>query len=284
VRMPVNVPAGGKLLVSGGLVNFFVGSSLTVAGELEIQSNGRIRLDGSNPPRDLTLTAGSSLSGFGTIRLEGSNRAVLAGDIAFGIGLLEMNGSSSISGAATLTISSGSEVRFDHSSTIPGSVTVDGTLTVTSASVTLTINGTLALNAGGTLNNPGTLQVGAFVNNGGTINGNAPLLIGGGSGAPLINGIQLITSQPSSLQRAQASAALREVLISWSGRTRQAFVIETSADLRRWSDASATITEVAPGSYQARLAFSHKEQAFFRVRLVFREVPDRRSGKPYQPY
>ena len=67
---PVNVPVGGRFLVStNGIMNFSSGSSLTVAGELEVQSGGRVRLDGSNPPRDVTLAAGSVLSGAGTIQI-----------------------------------------------------------------------------------------------------------------------------------------------------------------------------------------------------------------------
>src|SRR5207245_8082328 len=124
-------------------------------------------------------------------------------------------------GTNLLTIATGSTVQFDHSLTFDGSITVDGTLTLTSASVILTINGTLTLNGGGTLNNPGTVRVGAFVNNGGTINPptNPPVVIGVGPAAPQINGIQLVTSQPGSLQKAHASSAHREVLITWSGRT-----------------------------------------------------------------
>src|SRR5438876_3306115 len=49
VRVPVNVPAGGKLLLStNALVNFTVGSSLTVGGELEIQEGARLRLDANS--------------------------------------------------------------------------------------------------------------------------------------------------------------------------------------------------------------------------------------------
>jgi len=148
VGVPVNVPAGGKLLLStNALVVFTQPSSLTVAGELEIQQGARLRLDGSAPARDLTLLPGSQLSGAGTLRLEGANRIALEGSITSGIGLLEMSGSSSISGAFTLTVASGSTLRFDHSSTIPGSITVEGTLTLTSPSVVVTINGRLTLNA-----------------------------------------------------------------------------------------------------------------------------------------
>src|SRR6185437_9917356 len=67
VRVPVNVPVGGELLLSGGLVDFTSGSSLTVAGLLEVDATGRLRLDGTNPGRDLTLLAGSVLSGTGTV-------------------------------------------------------------------------------------------------------------------------------------------------------------------------------------------------------------------------
>ena len=47
VRVPVNVPVGGKLLLStNAVVNFSTPSSLSVAGELEVQSGARLRLDG----------------------------------------------------------------------------------------------------------------------------------------------------------------------------------------------------------------------------------------------
>ena len=45
VRVPVNVPVGGMLLLStNAQVQFAVGSSLTVSGQLEIQSGARLRL------------------------------------------------------------------------------------------------------------------------------------------------------------------------------------------------------------------------------------------------
>ncbi|HKS37831.1 MAG TPA: hypothetical protein VJW76_11615, partial [Verrucomicrobiae bacterium] len=205
-------------------------------------------------------------------------------NVTWGIGLLDMTGSSTITGAFTLTVSTGSVLRYNHSSTIPGSVTVDGTLQLTSSSVTLVINGLLTLNAGGTLNNPGTIQVGIgeFINNGGTIIGNPPQQIGGTSTALQISGIQIIGSQASSLQKAQAVSPSRDVLISWSGRTRQGFVIETSTDLGRWKEASVVITEIAPGAYQGRLTTPVEGQQFFRVRLAPRDPPERRFDRPYQ--
>src|SRR5258708_33956136 len=53
---------------------------LAVGGQLEIQSGARLRLDGSSPARDLTLAAGSTLSGPGTVQLEGSCRLGVPGE------------------------------------------------------------------------------------------------------------------------------------------------------------------------------------------------------------
>jgi hypothetical protein len=258
VGVPVNVPAGGKLLLStNALVVFTQPSSLTVAGELEIQQGARLRLDGSAPARDLTLLPGSQLSGAGTLRLEGANRIALEGSITSGIGLLEMSGSSSISGAFTLTVASGSTLRFDHSSTIPGSITVEGTLTLTSPSVVVTINGRLTLNAGGVLNNPGTIRVGIgeFINNGGTINGTPPQDLAGTSVPLQISGISITETPSTTLAKARQNGHARELVISisWSGRRGPSYAIETSADLVHWAVVAGTITEVASGSYQGRM-------------------------------
>src|SRR5581483_3035921 len=82
VFVPVNVPSGGQLLLSSNApVNFSAPSSLNVAGRLEIQGGARLRLDGSNPARDLTLAAGSTLVGFGKIQLEGFCRLLVPGDL-----------------------------------------------------------------------------------------------------------------------------------------------------------------------------------------------------------
>ena len=82
VRVPVNVPVGGEFLMSTNAhVNFTAGSSLTVGGQLEIQSGARLHLDGSTPGRDVTLLAGSVLSGLGTIQLDGNCRLLVPGDL-----------------------------------------------------------------------------------------------------------------------------------------------------------------------------------------------------------
>jgi len=290
VRVPVNVPAGAKLLLSANAaVVFTQPSSLSVAGELELQIASRLRLDGSSPARDVTLAAGSVLRGAGTIVLEGGNRIALTSDVAFGIGLLDMTGNSSISGAFTLTLAPGTTLRFNHSTTLPGSLTVNGTLLIASSSVTLTINGILTLQPAGSLDNPGTVRVGAFVNNAPPANiiGNPPVPIGGFA-APQINGIQLVSPGAVGVQKAQIENSVREVRIEWIGASGQKFALETSADLKRWQETTATIVELVPGSYQARLALPSNARQFFRLRLLqsqpLPQLPERRPFRPQQPF
>ena len=267
VNVPVNVAAGGKLLLSAGWVNFTAPSSLTVAGELEVQSGGRLRVDGSTPARDLMLTAGSLLSGTGTVRLEGANRVVLTGDVILGIGLLDMADGTSITGAFTLTIAAGSILQMDHSSTFPGSVTVDGALKFTSSSATLTIIGSLALNASGTLNNPGAIHVGLFVNavtDNSNVIGNVPVLISSFQGLLHIALFGSPASTDSGL-RSIPIAGRSEVLLWWNAQAHMRFTVESSLDLVRWQQESVLIEEPLPGSYQTHLDPGNHPRLFYRV-------------------
>ena len=261
VRVPVNVPVGGKLLVSAGLVNFTSGSSLTVTGQLEVDTGGLLRLDSSGPARDLTLQPGNITSGGGTLQFEGGNRLVLNGSATLGIGIVNFFGSSSIAGANTLTIPSGSIVTFDHTSTIPGSVTVDGTLAVSTATVTLTISGTMTLDATGVLNNPGTMQASVFVNNGGTINGNAPTT--GFSAMLKITSLKWgdISTPPVPL------ASTPVIVLTSSGPAGQKIGVEMSSDMIHWNNVSATVEETTPGSYRIKVSGAPiADRLFFRLR------------------
>jgi len=259
VRVPVNVPVGGELLLSTGLVVFTSGSSLTVAGRLEVDAGGRLRLDGSLPARDLTLLTGGVSSGGGTLQFEGSTRLVLSGNNTVAIAFVNFTGSSSIAGANTLMIANGSTVTFDHTSTIPGSVTVDGALTLSAASVTLSINGTLTLNADGTLNNPGTLQAAIFVNNGGTINGNAPNIFVPQLKITSLKFGEIVTHSPN-------VATNRVIVLTCSGPAAQKLGAEISSDLAHWSAVSTTVEEPAPGVYQITIPNAPvADRLFFRL-------------------
>ena len=90
-RVPVNVPPGGRLFLNRGFVNLTAGSGLTVAGELELAGDARVRLDGNSPARDLALAAGSVLTGTGTIQLEGNCRLLVPGDLDSTVGVV-LNG------------------------------------------------------------------------------------------------------------------------------------------------------------------------------------------------
>jgi hypothetical protein len=194
-----------------------------------------------------------------------AQQLVFPGDIVFGIRLLDMRGNSSVTGPGSLTIASGAEVAFNHSSTIPGSVTVDGTLTLTDPALTLTINGTLELNAGGILNNPGAVRVGSFVRNGGIINGHDPVGLSGG-GLVRIEQLRFDGTGEAGGGIAAAGSS-RSVVLRWRGPPGQSFTIDASTNLVRWTAVAAAIRQSAPGVFEGRLSVPGTGAQFFRVRL-----------------
>ena len=293
VRVPVNVPVGGKLRLNSGFVNFTSGSSLTVGGELAIEEGGRLRVDGTNPPRDITLQSGSVLSGTGTLQLDGNNRIALLSDVTSGMGLISLTGSSSISGTATLTVGPGSTLRYDHSSTLPGNLTINGTLLVANSSTTLSIEGILTLNAGGTIDNSaaGVIPVGPgkFVNNGGTIVGNPPVISGPGL-KTLLPALRIVRmtfvegTAPHLAGRKEHPVNSRRMTLECLGASGQPVVVETSTDLRGWSATSADVQETQPGRYRATLTIIGNGPIFFRVsQKQPLWVPENPSGQKMQP-
>ena len=171
VRVPVNVPVGGKLLLStNAVVNFAAPSSLSVAGELEVQSGARLRLDGSTPARDLTLAAGSALYGTGTIQIEGSCRLVVPGDLDTTVAIV-LNGA-----AAQLVVPGVYTVRTSRS--------ISGV--VESTAVVVTTNAVLTA-SGASFSGPVTLENGSqLVMNGGSFTNQ--LSIEGGASVRLTGG------------------------------------------------------------------------------------------------
>ena len=188
----------------------------------------------------------------------------MAGDVVVGIGLLDFLSSSSISGTNLLTIAAGATVRFDHSSTFPGSMTVDGTFTLTSPSAIYTISGVLTLNASGTVENAGTIRAGTFINNGGTIipPNNPPVKIGP---ALRISNIQLGSGSASSSPGLQKELSSPTVILSCRGQAGQGFEVQGSTDLVHWSNEAVAITETAPGTYQVRISVAPNSVRFFRL-------------------
>src|SRR5262249_45144934 len=95
IQVPVSVPAGARFLVSAnGRVHFTGNSTLTVAGALELQTGALLRMGDPGGSQDLTLPAGSTTSGAGTIRFDGANRLILGGEHVLGIALIDFGSSS----------------------------------------------------------------------------------------------------------------------------------------------------------------------------------------------
>jgi hypothetical protein len=180
---------------------------------------------------------------------------------------LDFSGSSTIAGAKLLTIAAGATVRFDHPATISGSVTVDGTFTLVTSPVTLAIAGTLTLDAAGVLNNSDTISVGAFVNNGGTINGNAPVV---GGGAPQLVHIDRIQVAPPSGPGTHPKSLFSPgtVILTWHATAGLRFAVETGPGWGKWTSEFATVVETGPGSYQATVKPGTSQTGFYRLRYI----------------
>ena len=271
VRVPVNVAVGGKLLMdTNTFVNFSAGSSLTVSGDLEVQSGARLRVDGTNPARDMTLQAGSLTAGGGTLQLEGGCRLVYVGDTTLKFGLVDFKNSSSVFGSNLLTIAAGSLVRFDHSSTLSGPVTVAGSFAFNNAAASLRINGLLTLKVAGVITNSGTLSVAALVDEGGSIVGNAPVIVAGnvpslGATVPVL--LRIEQALPSNSQaKALAKPANASMVLKWTASQGNQFGIEVTTDLRVWTNQPAVITEPTAGSFQAALPVDGAVVRFYRLR------------------
>ena len=213
-----------------------------------------------------TLTNGIAFSGLGTVRAQTALQ--LGANVDFGTLNVLFEGSASVSGAYVMSNADGGTITFAQSMTIPGSMTIAGTLALANSGLTVTINGTLTLEATGVLNNPGTVRVGAFVNNEGTIIGNAPVVVGLGPKALRIITITLTDPPPVSPQSARSTAAPREVVLSWFSGRAQRFVVEISNDLLQWREAPTTSVDLDAGTYEARLQLPSDAQGFFRVRVV----------------
>jgi hypothetical protein len=249
----VTIESGGGLILAGG--TFFLGT------------NAELRfVDASAPAEVLTVGGGAIPQGDGTIRFQGNNLLVLEANADFGGLKLIFEVTSSIQGNFTLANALGGSVTFNSSTTVPGSMTIAGILTVANPGVTVIVTGTLTLEPTGVLNNPGTIQVGAFVDNGGTINGNPPIVAGGGSLQLAGPRLEIDLSRSPAVARHQAGRLDGSVRLTWHALAATQFWIETSGNLASWITAQAMILEVRPGQYQATLPLPDSSPVFFRLR------------------
>ncbi len=134
-------------------------------------------------------------------------------------------------------------------------------MVLASAGITVQILHTFTLEATGVLNNPGTLQVGAFVNNGRTIIGNNPNVIGLPPATFRILGLSV---KPSALP--PAPLVSQEIRLIWEYATPAKFTVQSRTDLVHWQEQAATIQQISATSYQATLDLAGApSRCYFRV-------------------
>jgi hypothetical protein len=234
----------------------------THTGSFVVATNATLQLANGTH----TLTNGIAFGGLGTVRVQGPLQ--LGANVDFGTLVVIFEGSASVSGAYAISNAAGGTITFGKSMTVPGSMTIAGTLALASSGLTVTIQGTLTLEATGVVNNPGTLRVGAFADNGGTVNGNAPVEVGLGGKSLQLRLLECVDPSAAGPWTARSVPAVRQVVLTWSGEPAQEFVVEVSGDLQAWQDSPTPPSELAHGRYEARWRLAPDSQAFFRVRVA----------------
>jgi hypothetical protein len=250
VHVRVEVPAGGIYRVEQAAINAFgAGGNLLVAGELNVV--GALQFWNEGPARSLALAHGGRRTGTGTIDLLGLNRFEVTGDATLESGLINLVESSQMAGDGTLSVLAGATLRFDHPVTFPGSMLVSGTLTTVSG--TSRIGGTLTLGVGGVLNNPASLEVGAFADLGGTVNGAMPVVVGFGPGGFTIRTILLEDPVLGTRRAGPTIEGEARVVLECTGPAKGRFTVEVSTDLLGWRALSVVVEEVSPGRYRVQV-------------------------------
>jgi hypothetical protein len=233
-------------------------------GLLQIENGAQLVLsDGAH-----AIGADAAFAGAGALVFQ--RPLTLLGSMSFGTLNVIFEGGATVSGNFPIANSAGGTITVNKTMTFPGSMTIAGELLVGSASHTVTINGTLTLEATGLINNPGTIRVGEFVDHGGTIEGNPPVLI---AAAPFfsIESITIEEDEGVAAQGAESRNQNRHLVLRWSAVAGGSFALESSNDLAIWTEQPAGIEEVAPGQYRAVLAPA-ESKAFLRLRW---ELPAR---------
>jgi hypothetical protein len=85
---------------------------------------------------------------------------------------------------------------------------------------------------------------------------------------PRIDRAGWLETGPLALTRTQATAPGSSWYMSWTGRPGLAYVVEFTLNLKEWTVLPATLVEVTPGRYEARLPQPPASAAWFRLRQV----------------
>jgi hypothetical protein len=164
IYVPVNVPAGGQILVNtNAYLGFRAGAPVTLSDTLDLRPGALLHVS-EDPRHDLTLLAGSQIVGQGTLRLFNSNRLVLEADTRLPLPV-ELNNTSRISGPGLLTLIGTHTLAGPYDTMIE--VPADSTARIDNA----TLNTNLVVQPGGTLQILGdrTLTIHGVLTNAGTL-------------------------------------------------------------------------------------------------------------------
>jgi hypothetical protein len=263
----------GEVQLKSGTLTVF--SASTNSGTFSLDANTTLKID-STP---LALEPGTVVSGAGTFLFVNNSQLLLLSDVNFGSTVVSFSGNSSVAGNFRMSNGPGGQFLIDHNMTIPGSMTVGGQLTLTSPSLTVTLARNLSLLTTGTINNPATLRVGEFVNFGGTVVGNAPIVIGlpPSFAGVQITGFSLVPAENSTHPlRTSPNAGVQ---LHWETESDGDFIVQSSTDLVHWRTVPAVVTQVSSSGYRADLPESGASQGFFRV-LARPPSPDSPRSRP----
>ena len=249
----------GEFQLKSGTLTVF--SASTNSGTLSLDVNTTLKID--NTP--MALEPGAVVSGAGTLLFVNNSQLFLLSDVNFGSTAVSFSGNSSVTGNSRMSNGPGGQFLIDHNMTIPLSMTVGGQLTLTSPSLTVTLTRNLTLLTTGTINNPATFRVGEFVNFGGTVVGNAPIVIGMPPtfAGVQITGFSLVPAENST--RPLRTSPTASVQLHWETESVGDFIIQSSMDLLYWRTVPAVVTQVSSSGYRADLPDSGASQGFFRV-------------------
>jgi hypothetical protein len=257
----ITIPAtnSGTIRVETGILAFMSASALS----------GTVFVD---PAASLWFSAGSirmdgvTFTGTGTLGL--SVPVTLGSDIDFATMQVTMNGSISFSGLHSIRNQPGGVLRFESNVTLPGDLRIDGRAVLASAGVADTVTGTFTLGATGTLENPGQLRVGAFDNLGGTILGNAPVVIGVAPAGFLgFTAINMVSADPSRASQA-GSVPGGQVYLRWQQPADHGYALEMTQDLITWTPVTSGLGLADTGERSATLRVTPGQRRFFRLRWV----------------
>ncbi len=277
----------GLLRKTGGGVTQFTADRIALnnTGVIEI-TEGRLRLEGGGSlGGTINVSAGAILS------LDNGDYTLSTGVAFLGNGAFEINrpltlqsavnlstlkvtwaGSASVTGAFAISNAPGGELHVNKSMTFPGDMLIGGLLKIATASHTVTIVGTLTLATTGTSDNAGTLRVGAFVDEGGTLIGNPPVVIGlAPSGGVSFKEIKVMKTEP-----VPAGEGGRVIRLTWEAATAAGYVVEMSTDLNEWKALPVQPTTAGLRTWETQVTVPPSAHCFFRIRWAGLNLqPDR---------